>query len=217
MRSNPGSRRQILSALRAAPQSFSQAEIPQPYRPVVPRSAEEDTTLVARFVAEAEKLAACVHQVKDEPDALTTLTSLLGSESSIACWAPQAIPLPGLSRALAEAGIQCTGSAAARAPVGLSGAQAGLAATGSLVLSSGPGRYRATSLLPPVHIAILRENLIMPDLESWLASQREDGFVAMRHASNIIMVSGPSRTADIAMELVMGMHGPRELHIVLLP
>lgn len=63
----------------------------------------------------------------------------------------------------------------------------------------------------------LRSTQIVPDLESWMAAQRADGFAAMRGASNIVVVSGPSRTADIAMELVMGMHGPRELHIVLLP
>jgi L-lactate dehydrogenase complex protein LldG len=172
---------------------------------------------VDRFVEEAENLACQVHRARDEKEALATVLSLLAGETAIACWAPDEIPLPGLAQGLEEAGIDYAETEDAAARVGLSGAQTALAATGSLVLSSGSGRSRTTSLLPSVHVAVLREEQIVPDLESWLGSQREDSFAAMRQASNIVVISGPSRTADIAMELVMGMHGPRELHIVIYP
>lgn len=211
------SRRQILESLRSAPRPFAEAEAPAAYRPVVPRTATGPAGLVTRFVEEAEKLACKVYRAQDDAEALATVLSLLQGDSSISCWQVQAIPLPGLEQALAAASISRANPADEHVRVGLSGAEAALAATGSLVLSSGPGRYRATSLLPPVHIVVLREEQIVPDLESWLVSQREDSFEAMCRASNIVVVSGPSRTADIAMELVMGMHGPRELHIVLPP
>ncbi|MEZ4518784.1 MAG: lactate utilization protein [Chloroflexota bacterium] len=100
--------------------------------------------------------------------------------------------------------------------VGLTGADAGLAATGSLVLQSGSGRYRAASLLPPLHIAVLTADRIVPDLENWWTQQRAAGLDQVRQRSNIVVITGPSRTADIAMQLVMGMHGPRELHLILL-
>ena len=216
------SRRQILDALRAAPQPFPQAAPPDDYRPVVPREATDGygasgAALVDRFVQEAEKLACQVHRAGDEAQALETLLSLLHGETAISCWDPGEIPLPGLAQALKEAGIQRAEPAAENVRIGLTGAQTALAATGTLVLSSGPGRHRATSLLPPLHVAILRQDQIVPDLESWLATQRHDDFAAMRQAANLILISGPSRTADIAMELVMGMHGPRDLHVILLP
>jgi L-lactate dehydrogenase complex protein LldG len=104
----------------------------------------------------------------------------------------------------------------AGARVGLTGVDAALAATGSLVLSSGDGRARAASLLPPIHIAVVTADQILPDLESWLASSKAAGSAPIRRPSNIVVITGPSRTADIAMQLVMGMHGPREVHVVLM-
>jgi L-lactate dehydrogenase complex protein LldG len=85
-----------------------------------------------------------------------------------------------------------------------------------VVVMSGNGRYRAASLLPPVHIAVVTASQIVPDLESWWALQKAAGLEQIRQHSNIVVITGPSRTADIAMQLVMGMHGPRELHLVLL-
>ena len=67
------------------------------------------------------------------------------------------------------------------------------------------------SLLPPIHIAVLRSEQIIKDLESWVALQQDFG-----EASNIVVISGPSKTADIAMELVLGMHGPQEVHLLLI-
>ncbi|MCA9922351.1 MAG: LUD domain-containing protein [Anaerolineales bacterium] len=68
-----------------------------------------------------------------------------------------------------------------------------------------------------VHIAVLTADQILPDLESWWARQRANGLDQTRSAAKIAVITGPSRTADIAMELVLGMHGPRELHLVILP
>ncbi|NDJ54030.1 MAG: lactate utilization protein, partial [Chloroflexi bacterium] len=76
---------------------------------------------------------------------------------------------------------------------------------------------RSASLLPTMHIAIIRQEQIVPNFEAWAEQQRADEFEGFRQASNIVAISGASRTADIAMELILGMHGPAELHIVILP
>ncbi len=209
------SRDKILGALRTARRPFPNAESPAQYRPTIPRTTRDRETLVAQFVLEAENQAAQVHRAADDRRALEILVTLLKDQQSIASWDPGEIALPGLARALQSAGIEIAEPEDESMEVGLTGAMAGLAATGSLVLSSGPGTFRATSLLPAVHIAVLRESQIVPDLESWFATERAVNFLRMRVASNIVIITGPSRTADIAMELVMGMHGPRELHVVL--
>jgi L-lactate dehydrogenase complex protein LldG len=72
------------------------------------------------------------------------------------------------------------------------------------------------SLLPPVHIAIIRADQIIPDLETWGAALRSHGLDAFREIASAVIISGPSRTADIAQTMILGMHGPWELHIIIL-
>ena len=90
-------------------------------------------------------------------------------------------------------------------PVGLTAAAAGLADAGTLVLPAGPGRSQLASLLPPVHLAVLHESDIYDSLEVWLPT---DGAHWIPKRSAIVLVSGPSRTADIEMTLTVGVHGP---------
>jgi len=210
------SRERILDALRTARQPFSNKPAPQTYLPMAPVADTDSAALTERFVTEAEKLSGRVHRTAGAADAIETVLSLLEGEESIIRWDAERIPLPGLSAALAAASIAVAAPDDPSVRVGLSGADAALAATGSLVLCSDAGQYRTASLLPPVHIAIITADQILPDLESWVARQRVDELERFRCASNIVIVSGPSRTADIAMQLILGMHGPGELHIVLL-
>jgi L-lactate dehydrogenase complex protein LldG len=96
--------------------------------------------------------------------------------------------------------------------VGLTGAVAGLADTGSLALVSGPGRGRIASLLPPLHIAILRVSQLHASYATFLAAHPQIEDVG----SNLVLITGPSRTADIEMTLTRGVHGPGEVHVVLI-
>jgi L-lactate dehydrogenase complex protein LldG len=106
---------------------------------------------------------------------------------------------------------------AAAADLGLTGADLGIAASGSILLCSGRGRARSTSLLPPVHVALLpRARLVArladaaPALAAW-----SRGAGPAPDAANAVLVTGPSRTADIELTLTRGVHGPREVHVVL--
>jgi L-lactate dehydrogenase complex protein LldG len=93
---------------------------------------------------------------------------------------------------------------------GVSTAIYGLADTGSVVLSSAE-EPRAQSLLPDVHVTLLREDLILPGLSELFAALGDD------LPSALAIVSGPSRSADIEQKLAVGVHGPGEVHVVLLP
>jgi L-lactate dehydrogenase complex protein LldG len=209
------SREQILSRLRQSKRPFPTAALPVNYRPMTPIDDSSPAALRARFIAEAQKAACVVHQVVTPEAAMAAILELVGEDTTISSWNPAYIPFPGLAAALDGAGItRVEQDAGAR--VGLTGVDAALAATGSLVLSSGDGRARAASLLPSIHIAVVTAGQIAPDLESWLASLKAAGPATIRRPSNIVVITGPSRTADIAMQLVMGMHGPREVHVVLM-
>lgn len=87
----------------------------------------------------------------------------------------------------------------------------GLADTGSVVLGASPDEPRARSLLPEVHISLLREDRILPGLTELFEAIGSD------LPSALAIVTGPSRSADIEQELTVGVHGPGEVHVVLIP
>ncbi|MEY5100074.1 MAG: hypothetical protein RJA36_2793 [Pseudomonadota bacterium] len=94
---------------------------------------------------------------------------------------------------------------------GVTSAAAGIADTGSLLLLTGPQEPRTLSLVPPVHVAVLRASRLyasLPAVLAELAPQRD-------LPTNLLLVTGPSKTADIQQTLAYGAHGPKELVIVL--
>jgi len=95
------------------------------------------------------------------------------------------------------------------ADVGLTTAQAGLAQTGSVVIHSGEGLSRQVSLLPDVHLVLLPVDHLVPDLISW------ESVRPPQMASRVLIVSGPSKTADIEQTLVVGAHGPKRFEVIL--
>jgi L-lactate dehydrogenase complex protein LldG len=97
----------------------------------------------------------------------------------------------------------------AGADAGLTAVDAALAETGSLVVSSGPGRSRMVSLLPPVHIALVPASSLTPDLFTWTAARGQAVPAALT------LISGPSKTADIEQTLAIGVHGPKRLIVIL--
>jgi L-lactate dehydrogenase complex protein LldG len=97
----------------------------------------------------------------------------------------------------------------ATADVGLTGADMALAETGSVLLKMNAGQSRFISLLPPVHIAMLPASKIVPDIYTWAANRTGD------MPSQLVIISGPSKTADIEKTLVIGVHGPKRFIIIL--
>jgi len=209
------SRDRILNKLRSAPQPFTDVPPRESYRHLVPNVSAEGLT--ARFFSEAANLGCKVTQHDSAESAIKSILDIIVGEgfADLLSWSLDKIPLAGLAEALAAAKIHIITAdvgkeTAAQARVGLTGVSAALASTGSLILSSGAGQSRSASLLPPVHIAVVVQNQIVADFESWITAHPD-----FRRASNHVVISGASRTADIAMETVMGVHGPGEVYVVI--
>ena len=100
------------------------------------------------------------------------------------------------------------------ADVGISSVDFAVAETGTLTVCSKPGRERVISLLPPVHIAIVEESQIVPDLFDVFAQLGELSFDDL--PSNIAFITGPSKTGDIELQLTTGVHGPGKWHVVIM-
>ncbi len=210
------SRDKILGRLQAAQRPFPSSQTLSERLAVSQFEGATSEMLAARFSEEAQKLDCHIHLAPSSTAAIEALLPILAGEELILAWDFTQIPCPELEMALHEAGIAIATPGDPTARIGITGADAALAATGSLVIISGPGRSRTTALLPQTHIAIITADQIVPNMESWLGQQRQNDLRAFHQAANINIISGPSRTADIAMELILGMHGPSTLHIIII-
>lgn len=210
----------ILERLRATAAPFEDA----PPRPdhYLNVSRAPDGDLAERFKAEIERLNGYVHIAQDTEAAIETVLKLLDGIDRVMAW--DALPLPGLVEALAGRQItQITPRArgGSRSDVlqnaepiraGITGADAAFATTGTLALVTGADQGRLPSLLPPMHIALLRRDRLVGRLEDWL---HVDGRAALRESNSVVFISGPSRTSDIEMQTILGVHGPGVLHVVI--
>jgi len=95
---------------------------------------------------------------------------------------------------------------------GITSTKGGIAETGALILWSSIEEPRLLSLVPPIHIAVLRADTIYNSLLEVM--QKENWAAGM--PTNAFLISGPSKTADIELVLAFGVHGPKELIVLLI-
>jgi L-lactate dehydrogenase complex protein LldF len=119
--------------------------------------------------------------------------------------------VPGLGADdLTKAGLRVVRSADESVRCGVTGALAGIVDTGTLVIPGGAGRPSTASLLTELHLAVLRASDLLPSLPEALRKPE------VRRSPAVVLVTGPSRTADIEMALTIGVHGPKEVHVFLI-
>lgn len=150
-----------------------------------------------------------------------------GQDRMVLSWAPERLPVDGLAEALADMGWKLAAPASLITPAaldavrfirfGLTGVEAAFAATGSLLVVAGVGQSRAASLLPFRHIALIPFSRLYPTIEAWLAERRAAGNleVLLRARAGWNLITGPSKSADIEMNLTLGVHGPKFVHAIL--
>lgn len=94
---------------------------------------------------------------------------------------------------------------------GFTVARSGLAATGTLIVAPDAGSPRTMSLVPPLHIALVYAHSLHADLHAAMRAEHWQAGMP----TNLVMISGPSKTSDIQQTLAYGAHGPRELWVVI--
>jgi L-lactate dehydrogenase complex protein LldG len=223
------SREQILNKLRAARQPFPDAPTrPKQYLPVAPLDDTSPEGLLTRFTFELDRLMGQVFPVEGDAAARDCVLDLLRTHEAthILSWDFQYIPVEGLEEAIREAGITITKpemhdefraetiESIRDAQVGLAGVDAAIAATGTMVFSTAPGKGRLPTVIAPTFIAVVSMNQLLPRLEDWVAQQRANNLDLMWQSANICFNTGPSRTADIEMQMILGVHGPGKLRVV---
>ncbi len=153
------------------------------------------------FKENVESVAGHCIITTDVADVLRQIIADLGAQRVAVSDAPE----------LAEFGVVPGASELFNFEVGITRAQAGIAETGTLVLDSSCERNRLVSVVPPVHIAILRASRIYATLAEVLTMLQS----APELSPTITFITGPSRTADIELTLTIGVHGPQELYVII--
>ncbi|MBI1257201.1 MAG: hypothetical protein GC204_06995 [Chloroflexi bacterium] len=222
------SRDTILNKLRSSRRPFADAPPrPRKYLDVTLQDDVSPEALLERFTQELTKLTGEVIPVDGDDEARAKVLELLEQfeVKSMLAWDFANIPVEGLEAAIRATGIEIihpdtrdemrmeTLTVSAAAEVGLTGADAAAATTGSLVFTTAPGKGRIPTVLPPVHIAVITLDQILPRLESWVASQRAKG-LPLSESANFCFITGPSKTGDIEMQMVLGVHGPGKIRVI---
>jgi len=181
--------------------------------------------LIERFESESIRVGVRFYRAASAEAAFQHIEAVCKAREAkrIVGWQAQVIADVGLRERLQERGVEFLSETNGRefirtaeaADIGISGVDYALADTGTLVLLACKGQARSISLLPPVHIALVRPRQILSGLSDLFPILRADA-KSSDLSSAITFVTGPSRTADIELTLVVGVHGPQQLHVLLL-
>lgn len=147
-------------------------------------------------------------------EACREVSRIVAGRSAVASAAPVLLEarissLPGVESGISDPAL--LRQAAANAEVGITSADYALADPGALVLLSSSHEDRLISLLPSVHIAVVPSHVVVSGLDELFTVLPDPAEVS----SSMVFIAGPSRTGDIEMKLTLGVHGPREIYLVI--
>jgi len=187
----------------AAPAPLVQIHIPQ----------VDVGTRLASFFKQIQALAGRTSRASSPARAGAYVEALIAGRPAVASNAPflrqcGITALPSVRTDFTDLGE--LRAACAAAEFGITSADYALADTGTLVLLSSRQEARLISLLPPVHVAVVPHDRILTGLDELLTLLPRPA----RQSSCMVLITGPSQTADIEQILVRGVHGPGEIHVI---
>ncbi|HJQ23693.1 MAG TPA: lactate utilization protein [Blastocatellia bacterium] len=205
-------RREVAQAVRL-PRDRDVEPSPLPTDALVEQFAAALARVGGRFSVAADAQAVC-EQIAD-------LAAQVKARKAVGWHSPWLEQL-GLKNWLGEIGVELITdrerpdkasfvNEAAEAALGITAVDFALADSGTLCLLAARHQPRTASLLPPLHVAVLRRAQIIRGLDELFARLPAGDELS----SAVTLITGPSRTADIELTLVVGVHGPQQLHVIL--
>jgi L-lactate dehydrogenase complex protein LldG len=186
-----------------------------------PRESAPIEDPAARFLEELKAVGGHGQRVESVEKAREYVVSLARERDAklLVRWDTEELERLGVDEPLEEAGVEVAvwrdledfREVAAGADIGLSTAEWAIAETGSLVLTGGPGRGRTVTLLPQTYVAIIPTERVLGTVPEAIERYAGDGEVP----ANLCFHTGPSRSGDIEMSLTIGVHGPGDVHVIL--
>lgn len=238
---NSNSREEILKRIRGglhrlaivrrkdeniSPSSSSYKESQQKLEKLHKEMDERRLLLLDMFMNEITKVSGKAIILKSEDEIKDYVIRLVEEHSakSLAIWESDFVKQINLRKFLEIKGLKFASlnskEEMAEADIGITEADFGIADTGTLVLIANEKQPRSVSLIPPIHVAILHSDVILEKMEDVFVifknSLDETGSIA-KLTSCITFITGPSRTGDIELNITLGVHGPKELFVLICP
>ena len=182
-------------------------------RPAIYQSRQAGSTdsEIQLFLDELKKLSGIGQRLA--PDGIAEALKTLVAENNIrkaTIWNTPRLQQLQITNHLASLGVELVSPNAnkremAQCDLGITGADYLLPETGTIVLHSSAEMPRAVSLLPRIHLAIVRPDMLRPDMHQVFAEGKNNNY--------LVFITSPSRTADIELTTTLGVHGPKELFV----
>jgi len=227
--------RRLRSSLSGSQPPFRDSvepDLPDPPMTVYPPS--ERLSLVESFGVNLSELSGSFELAHRERDVAERVAQKVAEwipngehkTTEVLSWAPSELHVARLEQTLAELDVSLfvpddlaelqVRDRAASLEVGITGVEAAFASTGSVVLTPAPGRSRAAALLPLHHLILVPLSRIYAEFEDWLQRLRQQGRLEalVRESGQIAFITGPSKSADIELNLTLGVHGPKVVHAI---
>jgi L-lactate dehydrogenase complex protein LldG len=189
------------------------AQTPLGLRPAIlePRLPESVESEIERFLGEIKKLSGVGQKLS--PSEIDSALKTLVEEQNIhtaTVWETPHLRQLGITKILNSLGVELVSPNAnkhemALCDLGITEADYLLPETGTLAMHSSAEKPRAVSLLPRVHLAIVRPEMLRPDMHQVFAEAKDGNY--------LVFITGPSRTADIELTVTLGVHGPKNLYV----
>lgn len=175
------------------------------------RQAESVDSEIDIFLNEVKKLSG-VGQKLSPPEIDSALKTLVEEQNirKATAWETPSLRQLGVTEILNSLGVELVSPNASKhemalCDLGITEADYLLPETGTLVLHSSAEKPRAVSLLPRIHLAIVRPEMLRADLHQVFAEAKNQNY--------LVFITGPSRTADIELTVTLGVHGPKNLYV----
>ena len=207
-------REEILGKVRMA--LLRRIDAPVPPVPssarVAPRTPGAARVEIELLLDEIGKLGGYTRRIARRDEMKSALAELVKAEAikKATTWETAELAELGVADSLRGLGVELVSPQAdrrqlAECDLGVTSVDAALPETGTLLLRSAPERPRLVSLLPRVHLALVRPSALRADLSQAFGDVKNDGY--------FVFVTGPSRTADIELTVTIGVHGPKALYV----
>ncbi|MCI0475400.1 MAG: lactate utilization protein [Anaerolineales bacterium] len=187
------------------------ARQPMPSLPIEPRVPGDANARVAATFAAMEYVSGKTRRVKSRTELRNALANLVSAEKikKALVWENRELQELGIAEMLTELDVEIVSPRAdkqtlAQCDLGVTSADAVLPQTGTLALRTTPEQAEVVSLVPRIHLAIFRPADLRADLRETLAQ--------IKDRPHAVLITGPSRTADIEKTLALGVHGPKEVY-----